>query len=296
MEPRRIRFFALALAIVAVALAAIAVGVVAGRNGRNDPAPSTGSAAPSPVALQTVAVTAVDVAAIEAHVEREPDGMQVMDLPLAKRLGLEPGDVITSISGHMLKREFDVRMAILQIGRISTAYIEVTRGSANVLLRWRIDGDLYAARDYNRPSSLLYGSGSGSNYAPPPPPPPPPPDPMVDAWIATIEKIDDTHYRIPRKTVDAIVLDPMKVATSARVVPALHNGRPDGFKLYAIWPSSLYAHLGLNNGDTIQTANGLPVTTPSEALEAYTKLRNASAIQVGLVRRGQPMTLTITIK
>jgi general secretion pathway protein C len=48
----------------------------------------------------------------------------------------------------------------------------------------------------------------------------------------------------------------MAVAKGARVVPAVKNGKPDGFKLYAIRPSSVYSKLGLTNGDTIQSING----------------------------------------
>ena len=50
-----------------------------------------------------------------------------------------------------------------------------------------------------------------------------------------------------------------------------------GFKLYAIRPSSVYAKIGLTNGDTLSAINGLELTTADKALEVYTKLREATS-------------------
>ena len=69
-----------------------------------------------------------------------------------------------------------------------------------------------------------------------------------------------------------------RVAKGARVVPAVKNGKPDGFKLYAIRPSSVYAKLGLQNGDTLQSINGFELTSADKALEVYTKLREATSL------------------
>ena len=80
-----------------------------------------------------------------------------------------------------------------------------------------------------------------------------------------IKKIDDTTYEIDKSLVDKVLANPMAVAKGARVVPAVKNGKPDGFKLYAIRPSSVYAKLGLSNGDTIQSINGFELTTADKA-------------------------------
>ena len=90
-------------------------------------------------------------------------------------------------------------------------------------------------------------------------------------------------------------MNPMAIAKGARVVPAVKNGQPDGFKLYAIRPNSPYAALGFMNGDTIQAVNGLELRDASTALDVYTKLRSAKELQIDIMRRGQPMMLTITI-
>ena len=111
-----------------------------------------------------------------------------------------------------------------------------------------------------------------------------------------IKKIDDNNYEIDRKLVDKVLANPMAVAKGARVVPAVKNGKPDGFKLYAIRPTSVYAKLGLSNGDTLQSINGFELTSADKALEMYTKLREANRLQVEVTRRGKPVTLTYSIR
>jgi general secretion pathway protein C len=111
-----------------------------------------------------------------------------------------------------------------------------------------------------------------------------------------IKKIDDTTYEIDKSLVDKVLANPMGVAKGARVVPAVQNGKPNGFKLYAIRPSSVYAKLGLTNGDTLSAINGMELTTADKALEVYTKLREATSLEVEIQRRGKPMTLKYSIR
>jgi general secretion pathway protein C len=111
-----------------------------------------------------------------------------------------------------------------------------------------------------------------------------------------IKKIDDNNYEIDKALVDKVLANPMGVAKGARVVPAVKNGKPDGFKLYAIRPNSVYAKLGLTNGDTLQSINGFELTSADKALEVYTKLREATSLEVEVTRRGKPMTLKYSIR
>jgi general secretion pathway protein C len=111
-----------------------------------------------------------------------------------------------------------------------------------------------------------------------------------------IKKIDDSNYEIDKSLVEKVLLNPMAVAKGARVVPSMKNGKPDGFKLYAIRPASAFAKLGLSNGDTLQSINGFELTSADKALEVYTKLREATSLEVEVTRRGKPVTLKYSIK
>ena len=116
------------------------------------------------------------------------------------------------------------------------------------------------------------------------------------ALLAGIVKKTDTTYEVPKDVVDALLANPMAMAKGVRVVPAVKDGKPSGFKLYAIRPSSLPAHLGFANGDTVRKINGTELTSADKALEVYTKLRDAKKLTVEIERRGAAMTFTYTIK
>jgi type II secretory pathway component PulC len=111
-----------------------------------------------------------------------------------------------------------------------------------------------------------------------------------------VKVIDPTHYEVTHALLDAVLADPMAVAKGVRVVPSMTNGKPAGFKLYAIRPSSLFAKLGFLNGDTLEKINGLGLDSADKALEVYTKVRDAAKLDVEIVRRGKPVTLTFAIK
>ncbi len=110
-----------------------------------------------------------------------------------------------------------------------------------------------------------------------------------------IKKISDTEFEIDRRLVDQTIENPMSVARGARVVPSIKNGQTNGFKLYAIRPTSLYAKLGLMNGDTIHSINGFTLTSPAKALMVYTKVKNAKSLVIDVTRRGQPVRLRYAI-
>ena len=284
---------------------AIAAAVVVVRRGDHDkPAPKEPEK-PVPAALAPLIdkqVLATDVVKLE-HRATDPVvengqavGVRIKDEALARQLGLEPDDTLTSLSGRSLARDMDVYDAIFNVAMMegTTMYVEIKRGTQTTLIRWRIDGDLrkarYAAMGSSSTGGLSFNPGSYS-ITPPPPPPPDPADPFLDA----IEKVDDTHVKMPRKTAQHIFDNPMAMMKGARVVPAIKNGQANGFKLYAIRPSSVFAKLGLTNGDTIESINGTQLTSADKALEVYTKLQKVGEVTVDITRRGTPMRITIMI-
>ena len=259
---------AIALAGVAVVLAAAALIVVTTRTHEIvQAAPAT---TPEPVA-----VTARDVMSLvqEGKLRFTSSGAVVDDPELAARLHLERGDVIVALSGRTLKDASDVERVIMLGGNEVIA--QVTHGGSTALARWRVDGGL----DYK------------PMVVPTAPQMPLPPDPLLD----TIVQDDDTHVHLPRATVETLLADPTKISAAARIVPAIRNGIPDGFKLYAIHPGSVAARLGLQNGDTIHAINGVVLTTAESALQAYTQLRNAVHLDVLITRRGKPLSIAIQI-
>jgi S1-C subfamily serine protease len=291
---RRLRFIAIGFAAAAmlVALAAVIVVIKRGDDSAAPVAKEPEKPAIAPIIDKTVLATDVirlQRNAVEAVVESgQTLGVRVKDEDLSRALGFEPDDILTALSGRPVTRDTDLYDAIFNVSMMSgtTMYAEITRSGTPTLLRWKLDGDLRQAR-YGASGSTL-GGVFGGTYTPPPLPPP---DPMLD----TIEKVDDTHVKLPRKTAEHIFDNPMANMKGARVVPAIKNGQPNGLKLYAIRPNSVFARLGFTNGDTIQEINGTEITSADKALELYTKLSKTDEVKVTITRRGNPMQLTITI-
>ena len=77
-----------------------------------------------------------------------------------------------------------------------------------------------------------------------------------------------------------------------RIVPAFRDGVATGFKLFQIRPDSIYARVGIQNGDVIRRLNGFDINSPDKALEAYSKLREANHIEVEIERNGSLITKT----
>lgn len=140
---------------------------------------------------------------------------------------------------------------------------------------------------------------------PPPPPPastvvaaePMPGDPTgLEKDVEKGVRCTGSSCEVDKSLIDKILSNTTALATSARFVPSIKDGKPNGFKLYAIRPGSVFAKIGLQNADLIKGINGLDMSTPDRALEAYTKLKSASHLTVNVERRGENVTLDYQIR
>ena len=111
-----------------------------------------------------------------------------------------------------------------------------------------------------------------------------------------VKKVSENSFEIPKGDVDEVLSNLNALATQARIVPSFSNGKSDGFKLFSIRPGSLYAKIGIKNGDVIQRINGFDMNSPEKALEIYGKLKDANNISVDLKRRGKSQTLSYRIR
>ena len=129
--------------------------------------------------------------------------------------------------------------------------------------------------------------------------PPPVQQPTLNPELGDIDKgvnCTGNACTVDRALVEKLLSNTTMLATAARFVPSIKDGKPNGFKLYAIRPQSIFGRIGLQNGDTIKAINGSEMTTPDAALGLYTKLRSASHLSVQVERRGETVTLDYTIR
>lgn len=119
----------------------------------------------------------------------------------------------------------------------------------------------------------------------------------MEAEIAKgLKKIGENRYEIQRATLDGVLGNLSELSRSARIVPELKDGRPAGFRLYSVRPDGPFALIGLQNGDVVQAINGIEMSSPDQALGAYTKLKTASHLSVSLERNGTKTTMDYNIR
>jgi hypothetical protein len=120
------------------------------------------------------------------------------------------------------------------------------------------------------------------------------PDPVSGTDLDGIKAVDATHVTIPKALLARLLGDADGLARGARIVPDLKDGKPHGFKLFGIRPDSVYARIGLANGDTVVELNGFALDTADHVLEVYTKVREAWAFELVVLRQDKPMTIQIS--
>lgn len=157
----------------------------------------------------------------------------------------------------------------------------------------------------NRREYIDENPGDGS-MAPPPPPPvqtiaaapvkyndaPPP----AVGLGSTIKQTSENEYEVPRAEIDKTLSNLNDVAMQARIVPAFKDGVAQGFKLFSIRPDSIYSKIGVQNGDVIKRINGYDLNSPEKALEVYSKLKEASRIDIEVERNGATVRKTYNVR
>jgi general secretion pathway protein C len=109
------------------------------------------------------------------------------------------------------------------------------------------------------------------------------------APVGGVRAVGPDKYTIDRNVIDSTLSNLNNIATQARIVPSFKNGVANGFKLFSIQPGSLYASIGIENGDVIQRINGYEINSPEKALELYQKLREVGHVTIDVERQGLPI-------
>ena len=99
-----------------------------------------------------------------------------------------------------------------------------------------------------------------------------------------------------RAEIDKTLSNLNDVAMQARIVPAFKDGVAQGFKLFSIRPDSIYTKIGVQNGDVLKRINGYDLNSPEKALEIYSKLKEASRIDIEIERNGAAVRKTYNVR
>ena len=122
------------------------------------------------------------------------------------------------------------------------------------------------------------------------------PQPLGQPTDAGVKQLSENQYVVAKTEINNALTNLSDLATKARIVPSFKNGVANGFKLFSIVPDSLYAKIGIQNGDVIRRINGYEMNSPDKALEIYQKPRDASRIEIEIERRGETLRKSYSIE
>src|SRR5947209_3885100 len=146
------------------------------------------------------------------------------------------------------------------------------------------------------------GLGAAVDEVPPPPveaaaaPRPPPPGPPAGPAADRIRRTAENAFVVDRREIAGAVDSMSGLMTQLRAVAEVRDGRPAGFRLFQIRDDSLFAKLGLRNGDVVERVNGAQVADPTALLGFLQRLRTEPRVALDIVRGDAPRTLVYDLR
>ncbi len=113
---------------------------------------------------------------------------------------------------------------------------------------------------------------------------------------STIRQVSEGQWLLDRRELDDALKNLPQLLTKARVIPSFKDGKPDGFRIFAIAKDSLYAKIGLQNGDILHRINGVDVKNPQNFMQVIEQLKDESNINIDLVRNNNRETFSYEIR
>jgi general secretion pathway protein C len=111
-----------------------------------------------------------------------------------------------------------------------------------------------------------------------------------------IRRTGENAFIVDRRELEGAVDNMSGLMTQLRAVAEVHDGRPAGFRLFQIRDDSLFARLGLRDGDVVQRVNGAAVGEPAALLGFLQRLRNEPRVALDIVRGDAPRTLVYDLR
>jgi general secretion pathway protein C len=120
----------------------------------------------------------------------------------------------------------------------------------------------------------------------------------VEERIRTdITRGDDGGYNIPRDLLQEVANNESLMRRQApEIAPYYENGQPRGLQLQNLRSDSIFAQIGIRNGDVLSAVNGSPITSPQQAASMYESLMNESSVSLTVLRRGRPRTIQYSVR
>ncbi len=89
-----------------------------------------------------------------------------------------------------------------------------------------------------------------------------------------------------------ILRNPGKLAELVNAQPAYENGAFIGYRVSTRKRDPVFNELNIQSGDIITEVNGIPIDSPRKGIQVLQQLRNATAVDVTIKRKGQFIQLS----
>ena len=111
-----------------------------------------------------------------------------------------------------------------------------------------------------------------------------------------IRRTGENAYLVDRREIAGALGNPSGLLTQLRAVAEVRDGRPAGFRLFRIREDSLFARLGLHDGDVVERVNGAEVQDPAALLRFLERLGHEPRVALDIVRAEAPRTLVYDLR
>ena len=105
-----------------------------------------------------------------------------------------------------------------------------------------------------------------------------------------------SKIRVSRADVEKSLENVNDLLSQVRIRPHFQDGKSDGLALSHIRPKSIFAKMGLRNGDIVQGIDDTTINSPEDILSFYDKLKSGSAISLQISRRGRKRTIDYQLR
>lgn len=106
---------------------------------------------------------------------------------------------------------------------------------------------------------------------------------------------DGVNWSIDRSYLDQRLANMNSLASEVGAEIYEEDGVQQGFQLRTSNKSRLLDELGLQSGDILTEVNGMPLRSPSDAMQAFAKTKNAEKVRLEIIRDGRRQTREYTI-
>lgn len=102
---------------------------------------------------------------------------------------------------------------------------------------------------------------------------------------AAVQRLGENRFAVPRAAVENAAANPAALFSQARILPRYDQGKMVGVQLNAIRPGSLFAQVGIQDGDTVTQVNGVTVATPEDSQRVLEQFASGGALSVTVTGR-----------